>query len=124
MKKEYIRSTHKFDNETREWIYRGDRGEDKYEEWNAVDVNHRVITKNINSFGVHALKRDQWMDMEWIIDETIRMYIGGASDRTREFRELMDDTPEKEFRDILRKDILEELEYLISIGMVMVREEL
>lgn len=31
MKKEYIRTTHNFNNETHTWIYRGDRGQERCE---------------------------------------------------------------------------------------------
>ena len=31
--KEYIRTTHNFDNKTREWEFRGDKGQDKFGIW-------------------------------------------------------------------------------------------
>lgn len=119
---EYIRSTHRFDNCLREWIYRGDRGEDKHVEWNTPEIIQNTVFRRRSpfySFGVHALKDDRWMGMDWVVDETIKMYIEGASDRTLEFKEFMDTNPN--YRDIVRRDVLEELEYLVSVGMVMKR---
>lgn len=122
MKTEYIRSTHRFDNETREWIYRGDRGEDKHEEWNTTEVRERTAFRKhpFYSFGVHALKSDQWMDIDWIINETIQMYNGDAAGNMSEFKRFIENTPS--YKDIIKGDVLEELEYLISIGMVMEKE--
>ena len=125
MKTEYIRTTHRFDNLTREWIYRGDIGEDKFEEWNTTEVNvtttFRLKEKcPFYSFGAHALRRDRWMDIELIIDQTINMYRGDAAGNTREFKKWTESTPNH--RDIIKKDVLEELEYLVSIGMVMKKE--
>lgn len=123
MKVEYIRATHRFDNLKREWVYRGDGGEEKFEEWISDEVQHKTICKpadgSFHGFGVHALRDDQWMDVEWIVDETINMYKGCASDRTREFKKFIE---EPNNREILKNNILEELEYLVSIGMVMKRE--
>ena len=125
MKTEYIRATHRFDNVTREWIYRGDSGEDNFEEWNTPEVNKSTTFRPkekcpFYSFGVHALRRDQWMDISWIVDETINMYIGDAAGNTRKFKKWVESTPNH--RDIIEKDVLEELEHLISIGMVIKRE--
>jgi hypothetical protein len=119
MKKEYIRTTHNFDNETREWIGRDGRGQDKHKEWNDLDVIDS-IPRSKWSFGVHALSRDHWMGIEWIIDETIKMFKGHASDYTKEFEEFIKNTPN--YRDIIKKDIEEELVYLVKIDMVRVKE--
>lgn len=126
--KEYIRSTHNFDNNTREWEYRGDKGQDKYGEigWsfggnggNEYDERHRKLG-SIWSFGVHALERDSWRYMRTIIDNTINMYKGHASDSTKEFEEFIKNNPNH--RELIKKDILKELEILIELDMVRVRD--
>ena len=60
--KEYIRSTHIFDNDTREWIGRDEQGQDKWKEWNTREVAQMCsspIFPTKWSFGVHALHRDR-----------------------------------------------------------------
>jgi len=126
MKVEYIRATHRFDNNTRTWIYRGDRGEDMFEKWNTTEVIIQTTSRPKDktpfySFGAHALRNDMWMDLDWIVEETIKMYCGDAAGNSDEFKRFMENTPSH--RDIIKKDVLDELEYLISIGMVMKREK-
>lgn len=119
--KNWIRATHNFCNETREWIYRGDRGQDKHELWNSDEVRSKLETKMFKySLGVHALRRDQWMSLDWIVDETIKAYLGGADDRPMEFEKFIQNTPD--YIQIIKSDVLKQLKYLVSIGMVEERE--
>jgi hypothetical protein len=122
--KEYIRTTHNFDNETREWNYRGDRSEDKFKQWNDPEVRDKLDFRPIHprqwSFGVHALRRDQWMGMNWIVDGTIGMYEGHASDATKEFLEFVKNNPNH--REIIQQHIEEEFKLLVELDMVRVRE--
>ena len=122
--KEYIRATHNFDNNTREWTYRGERGGEKFEQWNNPKLQDSLIFRPITprrwSFGVHALKRDQWMGTNWIIDETINMYTAHASDATEEFLEFIKNNPNH--REIIQQHIEEEFKLLIELDMVRVRE--
>jgi hypothetical protein len=124
MKKEYIRTTHNFDNDTREWTFRGDRGEEKYKEWNDPEVLKKITFRPSYppfwSMGVHALKDDRWMGIEWIVDETIKMYKGGAYDRPDLFEKFIEEN--KDHREIIKEMVLEELEYLIKLDMVRERE--
>jgi hypothetical protein len=123
--KEYIRSTHNFDNNTREWTYRGDRGQDKFDQWR--DPNYfeslawRPFSPKKWSLGVHALKRDTWMTMNWIIDETIGMYKGGADDHPEEFERFLRNHP-NDHRDEIEQHILEEFKLLIELDMVRERD--
>jgi len=118
--KEYTRSTHTFNNETREWKYRGDIDEDKHDMW-SVTTNERIKKLgHLWSFGVHALERDSWRYMRSIIDNTISMYLGHASDDTEEFEKFVKNTPNH--REIIKNDILKELEILIELDMVRVRD--
>jgi len=125
MKTEYIRSTHRFDNEIREWIYRGEKGEDKFEEWNTREVFEKTIVrknKPFYSFGVHSLKSHMWMGLDWIVEETIKMFKGYPHDNnTKEFLKFIKETPNH--REVIENHILEDLEILISLGMVMKREK-
>jgi hypothetical protein len=123
--KEYIRATHVFDNKQREWIYRGDRGEDKFDVWNSPEVTRNISFRPILprqwSMGVHALQNDHWMGINWIVDETISMYKAHASDSTQEFLDFITNTPNH--REIIRQHIEDELAYLIEMDMVRVREK-
>jgi|SRR5579862_454639 len=121
MTKEYIRTTHNFNNETREWIFRGDRGQDKYGAW---DYERLRILGPIWSFGVHALKRDGWRRMDWIVEETIKMYLGGAACPSieKKFKEFINSTPD--YKAIIEQHILKEFEILIKEDQVRVREKL
>lgn len=82
--KEYIRTTHNFNNTTRTWEYRGNKGEDKYEVWNLPETREKIdkilfkpLTTPRNwSIGVHALRLDRWMDMKWILWETTNLLRG------------------------------------------------
>lgn len=120
--KEYIRSTHNFDNNTREWEYRGDRGQDKYgvDGWAFGGDPRDKSLEGLWTFGVHALERDGWRYMRTIIDNTIGMYNAHASDRTEEFKKFVKDNPNH--RDIIKQHILKELEDLIAKDMVRVRD--
>lgn len=123
MKKEYIRATHNFDNKTREWTYRGDRGEEKFEEWHTPEVLEGTCFKDKDtkwSLGVHALKRDQWMGIDWIIMETIDAFRGDAGDNYREFEQFMKNNPN--YKEIIQQHIENELKFLIELDMVQVRE--
>jgi len=123
MKKEYIRSTHYFDNKTRTWIYRGDRGQDR-PDWNDPELITKVCTRPCepknHSMGVHALRDHMWMDIKWIVSETLKMYYGGADGEPTKFKEWYKNTPNA--RELIQKDIEEELEMLIKLDMVQVRE--
>lgn len=125
MSKEYIRTTENFSNETREWTFRGDRGQEKFEEWNEPGLQWSLCTRPVEpkkwSLGVHALSRDHWMDMSWIIAKTCKMFYGDAAGNLREFEYWVKSTPN--WREIMQKDIEEELEDLIKLDMVRVREK-
>jgi hypothetical protein len=125
VKKEYIRATHNFDNNTREWTYRGDRGEEKFEQWRDPALHEALTIRPISpkqwSLGVHALKRDMWMSMDWIVNETIGMYKGGADDNPQGFEQFLKDHP-TDHRDIIEQHILEEFKLLIELDMVRERE--
>ena len=114
--KEYIRTTHNFSNETRKWVYRGDRGQEKHEAWDKVDC----IDVPKYSFGVHALKDAYWMSFDWIVSETIKMFIDNAAGNCHEFGEWFKTTPNA--REIIAKDVQKELEMLVELDMVRVRE--
>lgn len=119
--KEYIRTTHNFNNETREWEYRGDREGEKFIEWNDSTVRDKLSFRQTKwSFGVHALKSDMWMSINWVVDETIEEYKGHASDRTEEFLEFI--KTDTNYREIIQKDVEKELEYLIELDMVRGRD--
>lgn len=119
--KEYIRSTHNFCNKTRTWIYRGDRGQDKYELWNSDEVKAKIETQMYKySIGVHALKSEQWMSLDWIVDETIKAFRGGADDKPDAFELFIQNNVD--YVQIIKSDILKELKYLVSIGMVEERD--
>jgi len=123
MKKEYIRATHNFDNKTREWTYRGDRGQEKFEEWHKAEaegLNIIPIEPRTWSIGVHALKRDQWMDIKWIVWETIREFKGDAGGNCEEFEQFMDDNPDHE--EIIQQHIENDFKRLIELDMIRVRE--
>lgn len=116
--KEYIRTTHNFDNNSRTWIYRGSQGEDKHEQWSSHEVCNRN-TPFYYSLGVHTLNSGWWMSLDWIVSETITAFDQGASDGTEEFKEFVKTNPD--YRKIIEKDVIGELEYLVSIDMVRVR---
>jgi hypothetical protein len=122
--KEYIRTTHNFDNNTRRWVYRGERGMDKYELWNSPEIRDKCTWRDTYPFyslGVHALKDYQWMGIEWIVDETIKEYKGDAAGNKTEFEKFINET--LNYREIIKRDILEELDFLISIDMVRVNNK-
>src|ERR1035437_4119504 len=121
MKKEYIRATHNFDNSSREWTYRGDRGQEKFEEWRNAEMdglNSKI--ESTWSLGVHALERDQWMDMQWIVHETIRGFRGDAGDNYREFEQFLKDNPN--YKEIIQQHIENDFKLLVKLDMVQVRE--
>jgi len=115
--KEYIRSTHIFDNEKREWIRR------EVIAWNRVDgrLDTGPIYPRRWSLGVHALENDQWDYLHTIINRTIDMYKNYASDSTEEFLEFIKTTPD--YRKIIKQHIMKELESLILFDVVQVREK-
>lgn len=118
MKKEYIRATHNFDNVTREWTYRGDRGQEKFEEWCNAEMDGLVETTW--SLGVHALARDRWMDMKWIVWETIQEFKGDAGGNCREFKQFLKDNPNHE--EIIQQHIENDFKFLVELDMVQMRE--
>jgi hypothetical protein len=123
MKKEYIRATHNFDNKTREWTYRGDRGQEKFEEWNNPGTRDKTVFKEEDtrwSLGVHALRHDQWMGMDWILWETKNAFKGDAGGNYREFEQFLKDNPDHD--QIIQQHIENELKFLIELDMVQVRE--
>lgn len=112
--KQYIRTTQNFDNETREWIDR-----DEWRDPNTLELLKASYQKW--SFGVHALRRDIWVDMDWIVDETIKMFKGHASDNTKEFLKFISET--QNYQEIIQRDIEKEFETLIQLDMIRVREK-
>ena len=125
--KQYIRTTHNFNNETREWDFRGDRGGDKQEDPNwrfgGKDKPYKESDKYNWSMGPHTLKNDRWNYMRSIIDETINCYKNDAADgqgSSENFKKFCEENPN--YREIIKQDILREFEYLISIDMVRVRD--
>jgi hypothetical protein len=121
--KEYIRATHNFDNITREWTYRGDRGQEKFDEWSNPETRGKTVFKEEDtkwSLGVHALRRDEWMSMDWIIWETIRAFKGDAGGNYREFEKFLADNPDHQ--KIIQQHIENEFKILIPLDMVQVRE--
>lgn len=122
MKKYYIRTTHNFNNETREWEYRGCKGGDKYELWNSDEVREKTLFRKTPSysFGVHGLESHQWMDLDWIVNNTIEDFLCDTAGNMNKFKEFMKENPD--YRSVVEKDVLEELNYLISLDMVRVKE--
>ena len=123
MRKQYIRATHNFDNTTREWTYRGDRGQEKFEEWrNAETCDKTPFTEEDTrwSLGVHVLKHDYWMDMKWIVWETIQTVKCDVGGNYREFEKFLIDTPN--YDEIIRQHIENDFKILVPIDMVRVRE--
>ena len=110
--KEYIRTTHNFNNSSREWEYRRDKGGDKY---NDSDWMFPVIPPIKWSLGVHALRSDRYSYLRTIIDETILYFSNDG-----QFKEKFLKT--ENIRDAVRKDILKELEILIKLDMVRAKE--
>lgn len=127
--KEYIRTTHNFNNETREWEFRGDKGNDKHGIWDYKNNDEKLKllrkeTGHLYSMGVHALERNYWMTIDQIVTETIKMYRGGAVDWSIE-KEFIKFVAENEnYKEIIKSDILKELEYLIELDEVRVREKI
>lgn len=120
MNKEYTRTTHNFNNETRMWEYRGDRGGDKYEQWNSDEVRTKLQESMRQwSFGVHGLESGHWMSLHCIVENAIKYFQNDSTDYTEEFLELKKNNPN--YREIVALDIVKELEYLIEIDMVRVR---
>lgn len=125
--KEYIRTTHNFNNETREWEFRGDKGNDKHGIW-SFSISDEQIKRlekengHLYSMGVHALSRDYWMSIESIVNDTIKMYLTGAVDWSiqEEFELFM--SKNLNYKEIVKSDILKELDILISLDEVRVRE--
>lgn len=113
--KEYIRTTHNFNNDTRKWEYRGDRGCEKFETWKNIDICDDSRTTQW-SFGVHALKSDTWMSIGWIIDETISMFKGDAAGNIKDVELFIKNNPN--YREIIQKDVEDELKFLVEIDQV------
>lgn len=113
--KEYIRTTHNFNNDTREWEYRKEN--DK--KWESPELIYRKTPKW--SFGVHALMDDKWMNMRWIIDETIKLHQDCAGVNTEKFDKFIQNTPN--YRKIIKQCIEKELKILIKLDMVRVRNK-
>jgi hypothetical protein len=61
------------------------------------------------------------MGIEWIVDETIKEYKGDAAGNKTEFEKFINET--LNYREIIKRDILEELDFLISIDMVRVNNK-
>lgn len=121
--KEYVRTTHNFSNETREWTYRGAMGQEKHEEWLKAEqdgFNFKSIKLEKWSLGLHILKLDMWMSMDWIVWETIEAYKGDAGGNCQEFEQFLKDNPNH--KQIIQQQTEHELEALIKLDMVRVRE--
>lgn len=115
--KEYTRSTHYFNNSTREWVYRGDRGEEKWKEWNENGISLKLCEDPPKwSLGVHGFTRDHgWVYLKNVIDNNINYYS-----HDEQFDEEFKLIPNQ--REVVKKAILEEFETLIKLDMVRVRE--
>lgn len=106
--KQYIRTTHNFDNETREWKYRPEV------------CDFLAYTPQIHPFwslGVHALELDSWQFLRQIVDFTVDYFL---KEDMAKFKEFMDH--DSQYRQVVKEDILQELRYLIQKDMVRVRE--
>lgn len=120
--KEYTRTTHNFNNETRMWEYRGDRGGDKFDQWNSEEVRSKLQKLHSEckwSFGVHGLESGWWMSLSWIVESTIKDLENNATDYTDKFLELKKNDPN--YKEIVALHIIREFEYLIELDMVRCR---
>jgi hypothetical protein len=115
--KEYIRTTHNFNNETREW---DDRFSSEYFRKTSEEIGN--LGGCYWSMGVHALEQDQWRYLRSIIDTTIDMWERGAANYTGELaiKELKENNPN--YREIIKQDILKEFEILEKYGEIKVRD--
>ena len=115
--KEYIRTTHDFNNETREWDFRFSSEHDQKR-----SDELRTLEGSSWSMGVHAMEQDQWRYLRSIIDTTIDMWERGAGDYTGELeiKKLKENNPN--YREIIKQDILKEFEILEKYGEIKVRD--
>lgn len=111
--KEYIRTTHNFNNKTREWEYRGDKDGDEHGQW-CKDVSFPDTKWILN---LHFLSKYHWTYLRTIIDNAISYY---ENVKFVEFEALKKENPN--YRRMLKNEILKQLEVLINLDMVRVRE--
>lgn len=118
----FIRTTHNFDNKTREWIYRGDKGQDMEKKWQNNDnfANDELYW----CLGVHVLEQNRWMTFKEVVDETILGFEKGAAGHEGEdsLARLKKDRP-LNWREYFEMDVEEDLRFLVRKGMVAIKLE-
>lgn len=125
--KEYIDVRSNFNNITREWEHRDEKGHDKYNIWTSIfwkDLGDEIDKISCRwSLGVHALNRNWYMTIDSIIEETIGAFRGGAVDNSIlcDFEKFVKKTPN--FRIKIGEDIQRELDILVKHGVVKVRDK-
>jgi hypothetical protein len=113
--KQYLRTTHKLNKETGEWIYRGDEGQDKHKQWKDLEIPGSKF-----SLGVHILDREEWLDIDTIVNDTIYECLNGAIDYPEQLVHFIESNPTT-YKSILKREILDELNKLAQHDLVKVR---